>query len=342
MHFKAIKKFVDNTAFGIITPSGSEKKLYDMLNMQIVKLCQLLPKHMQNPALLFMMNYSNIKLGEPLDFFSHYYAPTWTIIPHIIESKHAQIRLSDAECELALCGQAMALFLHSIDDHLTDGQLQPSHLTLLLRSKAWECLKNTISEFSETEDIPAIEELINEYYEGICPDNETATAQEYWQRFKHEIATWYIMPLLTVKKCTGNIELFSDIKTMTGLFGSAWRILDDIQDIEDDMATGTKSAVYYSLNENTKKLWIELSSGSGQKNVHSHKAEEIQEEVCREIGQNDILTNLAMTACSLLAEAENTANKIGMNELALQFRTLAEPLKENTIFKDPAMISRNT
>jgi hypothetical protein len=329
MHLKAIKYFADNTAFGTITPSGNEENLYDILNIQIVKLCRQLPKHMQNPALLFMMNYSNIKLGDPLDFFSHYYAPTWTMIPHIIESKHAKIRLSDAECEQALCGQAMALFLHSIDDHLTDAQLQPSHLTLLLRSKAWECLKKTISEFSESGDITAVEELINEYYEGICPDREPDTAREYWERFKHEIATWYIMPLLTIKKCTGSVDLFSGIKNMTGLFGSAWRILDDIQDIEDDMMTGIKSAVYYSLNENTKKLWNALSSGRDQMNIHSHKADEMREEVCRECVQNNILENLADTAYSLLAEAENTANEISMKDLAQQYRTLAEPLKEN-------------
>jgi len=330
--FLKIRRFADTSAFGKIILSGKEEKLYAVLNMHITELCRSLPKHMQTSAFLFLLRYSDIPLGAPADFFSHYYAPTWTMIPHVIASKYSKRILSDAECEHALRGQAMALFLHSIDDHLTDGQLPPSHLTLLLRSSAWVCLKNTIAEFSESEDSAVTENLINEYYEGICPDREPETAREYWERFSHEIATWYIIPTLVTKKCTGTNDLCADIKKMTGLFGSAWRILDDIQDIEEDMITGTKSAVYYSLSEKTKKLWNEFSSGSNNKmNTSSHKAEDIREEICKELAQNNILENLAATTCSLLAEAENTAQNADMRELALQYRKLAEPLNENIL-----------
>ena len=49
----------------------------------------------------------------------------------------------------AKVAHAMALFPHPLDDHLNDGQLATSHLTLLLRSQAWALMTNALKRLAD-------------------------------------------------------------------------------------------------------------------------------------------------------------------------------------------------
>ena len=70
---KDIKHLVQNITFCEVSLSKKEENLYEYLNNQVSLLCKSLPAHMQNQAMLFMLNYSNIEIGEPLDFFKNFY-----------------------------------------------------------------------------------------------------------------------------------------------------------------------------------------------------------------------------------------------------------------------------
>jgi hypothetical protein len=45
--------------------------------------------------------------------------------------------LDEGDVTNAVTAQSMAMFLHSLDDHLVDGQVSVTPLTLFLRSQAW-------------------------------------------------------------------------------------------------------------------------------------------------------------------------------------------------------------
>ena len=78
---------IHSIEFGEVAISAKEKSIYELLNSRIPHLCKSLPPHMQNKAMLFMMDYSNTKIGGQLDFSKNFYKPVWTIIPAISESK---------------------------------------------------------------------------------------------------------------------------------------------------------------------------------------------------------------------------------------------------------------
>ena len=185
--------------FGTIKLTQEKTELYHILNKELLNLCKLLPESMQSSAIQFLMDYSRISPGEPLDFFSRYYPPVWSVLYHIHMLKNRIPVPIHESFLIALQGQAYAMFLHSLDDHMNDGDIPASHLALLLRSSAWMRFNECIQYF--TEKIPEskviAKNLINDYYSGIMIDDRQASLEQYCAHFRKQVATGLIMPLCT-------------------------------------------------------------------------------------------------------------------------------------------------
>ena len=124
--------------FGKSKLSKREKTFYQRFSKEILSLCRSLPESAQTDAMLFLMKYSGVNLGDELDFFANYYPPVWSILYWLSHNPASRARrLKKGDVTNAVTAQSMAMFLHSLDDHLTDRQVPVSPLTLLLRSRAW-------------------------------------------------------------------------------------------------------------------------------------------------------------------------------------------------------------
>ncbi len=306
-------------SFGEVVPGREEEALYKVLNEQILDLCRGLPQPMQSPGIMFMMEYSGLAPGETLDFYKNYYKPVWTIIYHISKKFEPARSLTEREMETALKGQAMSLFLHSIDDHLTDGQIGTSHLMLLLRTEAWMRMTEAIESFSENnKEFKSIaEQLINEYYKGVCSLHCPKNFNEFCAQFKKEISTIYIMPLLTAKKLGSTDELMSDIKKCIASFGLAWRLIDDINDLEQDIK-GEHSGLYYSLPSTGRELWDSIDTG---------KNGTAAEQITKIITENRIIERITSQITEELKKASLIAGKHKMDELSRQYSVMRAPLE---------------
>jgi len=77
--------------------------------------------------------------------------------------------ISDDYVDSLLGCQAMAMLLHSLDDHLVDGDVPLSHMTLLIRSQAWLRMNECINRFCAgvQDGIETARGLIDDYYVGI-------------------------------------------------------------------------------------------------------------------------------------------------------------------------------
>jgi hypothetical protein len=321
---KETQHIIKNITFGEVFLLQKEEHLYEILNNQISYLCKSIPEHMQNKAMFFMLNYSHINIGEQLDFYKNFYKPVWTIIHAMAESGAAIHELGKPEYGTAMCGQAMALFMHSLDDHLNDGEILPSHLLLLLRSQAWMQFNKAITEFADTNDATDLAHLlINEYYEGMYPDKEPASLDEYCDLFKKEISTWYIMPMLAAMKVFGNMEKVFEIKKAMGHFGVAWRLLDDIQDAEEDLTFGRHTAIYHSISADAKMLW----DAEKQKKAGENTDADVHEEIFRELAAGNIVRDLAVRIVRKLDAAGEAAEALGMRGLAMQYKALGMPIE---------------
>jgi hypothetical protein len=73
---------------------------------------------------------------EKLNLFRLYYVPAWSVIYWLIQSDTGGSGLTQVDIKNAKAAHFLAMFLHALDDHLTDHQVPATHLTLLLRSQA--------------------------------------------------------------------------------------------------------------------------------------------------------------------------------------------------------------
>ncbi len=232
---------------------------YSLINNAVMMLVRSLPSTAQTSAMMFFLRYAGIVPGQPLDFFKNYYSPVWSCIPHIIHKiNNVCAIVTDEFVNHAATAHAMIMLLHSLDDHIHDGQIKPDHLILLIRSQMWKLLWDAITMLCSI--IPNGMDIVNtcmdRYYASIVHNNSSCL-EDYLHNFKDQMATGLIVPLITTQ-LTGHTSLQKGVRASLEHFGIAWRILDDIHDIEDDLYTGRISAVTLSLPQKMKRRFAEL------------------------------------------------------------------------------------
>lgn len=309
--------------FGDVNLSGGEKEFCKELSNEIILLCKSLPESTQIDALLFFMRYARTSFGEELNFFKNYYVPAWSIIYWLIESSHDDKALEETDMKNAKTAHTMAMFLHSLDDHLDDNELPVTHLALLLRSQSWMIMNNALNSLADGVDggHEIVQGLIDDYYSSIYGSEEIESLDRYCDLFRKQMATWLIVPVLMTKKMTTDEEFTGAIQTAYGSFGIAWRLLDDMKDIEIDMMKGSPSAIYVCLSEDMKNWWDKNTGEKKEKNSGYAKV------ILNHILENSIIERIKERICSELESAASIADYYDMTGLADEFRSLLSPLK---------------
>jgi len=299
---------------------------YTKMNDAIINLVRSLPVSVQTSAMIFLMHNAGIQPGQNLDFFSNYYSPIWSIIPHIM-IRHTCTRIKQEFMYLAATAHAMVMLLHSLDNHINDGQVVPDHLTLLIRSQGWKLFWDTISTFCSLihTDKEIVNSCLDRYYACITTDKSIDNLEEYLRIFRDQMATALIVPLLTVQ-FVQDMSLDEDIRALLECFGLAWRIYDDIQDMKDDLNNGRNSAVTLSLPREVRCRWNEfLKIGTiipEGENISERKNDSINilEEMIQTSGVIPILTKRIIKELKAAAKHAEDIGLFGLSDEIVKLR----------------------
>ena len=305
--------------FGVVTLSEGEKEFLNGLNDEIILLCKSLPESTQTGALFFLMRYFRIPFGKKFSIFMKYYVPAWSVVYWIIQSGPKDIDLKAEDRERAITAHSMALLLHPLDDHLNDGQLQATHLVLLLRSQVWMIMNKALKRLADGIDggREIVKELLNQYYSGVSSSEQIRTLDEYSNLFRKQMASWLIVPNLLMKSIHNDSRFTEGIKSAYESFGIAWRLLDDINDIETDMKKGVHSSVYICLPESLRDYWdkdTEERNNGGDEVILNYVLE------------NDVIDQIKGRISSELESAASITKCYNMRDLSNQFLCLLNPL----------------
>jgi len=308
--------------FGDVRLSREGKKFCHEWNKESILLCKSLPASTQTDALLFFIKYAKTSL-EKLNLFRMYYVPAWSIIYWLIQSGPGGKGLKQKDIKNAKAAHFMAMFLHALDDHLTDHQLPVTHLTLLLRSHSWMTMNNALSSLADgiVGGQKIIQRFIDDYYYSIRSTDEIESLDRYCDRFRKQMATWLIVPFLMTQKMTADEEFSDAVQSAYGSFGLAWRMLDDIKDIEVDLINGVQSSIYVCLPKDIQNCRGRQSGGE-KKGIHSRYVQA----GLNYIFQNNVIEEIKERICSELKSAASIADNYHMTDLANEFRCLYSPL----------------
>ncbi|MFH1116424.1 MAG: hypothetical protein V1792_21125 [Pseudomonadota bacterium] len=310
--------------FGERELSNVEATFYRRFGNEILSLCRSLPASAQTDAILFLMSYSGTKLGENPDFFANYYPPIWSILYRLSHEPGLPTGLlTEADVTDAVATQSMAMFLHSLDDHLVDGQVSVTPLTLLLRSRAWTVMNNAAHNMAGRvgQGEETVRRFLDDYYSGFQDSEQPKTLDDYCDLFRRQMAIVMIAPVLLSMKMTGNSDFARDIEIAFGSFGIAWRLLDDIRDIREDMEKGAKSSVYLCLSETIRTHWNRSTVGDRTGTQDSANV------VLGHILEHGLVDSIRERICTELDSAASLVEVHNMRGLAGEFRCLAQPLK---------------
>ena len=121
------------------------------------------------------------------------------------------------------------------------------------------------------------------------------------------MATWLIVPALLTKTVSPETEFTQAVQNAYCSFGIAWRLLDDINDIEKDMTKGTHSAVYLCLPENIRSCW----GSNGEKQTASRPGN--SQVVLECVLENGVVATLRERICRELESAAFIAEAHGLD-----------------------------
>jgi hypothetical protein len=178
------------------------------------------------------------------DLFSLFYQPVWSFLHWF-----------DDVPECAVTAHAVALFLHLWDDHILDRQLAETEVTLAVRDTLMRAMEQSFIEFSSplTESL-SYREQSDRYSAALKNTTQLATLPEYMARFREQIAIWTLVPHWLVFNQSGQRAADAMVQVIEN-FCMAWRLVDDIEDIDQDIKQKSKTAVYLAATDKGKQLW---------------------------------------------------------------------------------------
>jgi len=313
--------------FGAVNLSREEEAFRGELNQEMLSFCNHLPKSMQTKAALFLIKYLHASLSDGLNFVNYFYAPAWSILFWLHQSCHNNRKLDPKYVKDAKTGQAMAMFLHAFDDHLTDSQLPITHLTLLMRTQSWMMMNRAFERLGRgvPKGATIVSGFIDDYYSSIAASDRMESLDNYCEFFKKQMATWLIVPVLMAKRIYANEESVRSVQAIYSSFGIAWRLLDDLQDIETDMRKGIRSSIYTCLPEKIRKRWDRVKEEKTDRDGGSAG------KVLNYVQASGIIDRIKQRICSELESAASRADSCDMAGFADELRCLLRPLrnKEN-------------
>lgn len=309
--------------FGKIHLSEMEEAFYQRFNREMVSLCRCMPESVQSDSIVFLTCYSGTRPGQKIDFFANYYPPTWSIIFWLSNGTFFDSKpSSEAYILNAVKAQSMAMFIHSLDDHLTDQQIAVSLLTLLLRTEAWAIMNRSFSFLCDSDSVAnkIVGNFINDYYSSGLNMKAPESLDSYCEQFRKQMAILLIAPVLLSLKISGISDLTKDVEVAFGSFGVAWRLLDDIRDIEEDIERGSETSVSLLLPEKMRTCWKHFSSG------RENTADEVKEDILEYLTDNNVIRDIKLRICDELNLAATIAKNHDLMGLSIQFNSLSLPI----------------
>jgi hypothetical protein len=290
----------------------------------MLSLCDYLPQSMQTKAALFLLKYLQASFSSGLNFVNYFYAPAWSILFWLLRSFPGNTKLDPKSMKDAKTGHTMAMFLHAFDDHLNDGQLPVTHLALLLRSQSWVIMNRSFERLAKgvTRGSAIVRNFIDDYYSSIGTSDKTESLDCYCALFRKQMATWSVIPVLLARRVSTDEEFSRFVQAAYSSFGIAWRLVDDLQDIEKDMMKGVHSSIYVCLNEGVRGYWDKDTEEKKDQNKGHVQA------ILSYILEKGVIDTIMDRAYSELESAACIADSCSMPGLASEFRSLLKPLRD--------------
>ncbi len=318
-----LRSFCSQIDFGAVNLSREEEAFRGELNREMLSLCEYLPQSMRTGVALFLVKYLHTSFIGGLNFFNYFYAPAWSILFWLHRSCLNNRKLDPKYVKDAKTGHTMAMFLHAFDDHLTDGQLPVTHLALLMRTQSWMIMNRAFERLAR--EVPKgaaiVSDFIDDYYSSIGRSDEMESLDNYCAFFRKQMATWLVVPVLMAKRIYTSEESVRSVQAVYSSFGIAWRLLDDLQDIETDMMKGIRSSLYTCLPDGLKKRWDRIKKQKAGENGGSAG------QVLNYVLASGAIDRIRKRICSELESAASRADSCDMSGFADELRCLLSPLK---------------
>lgn len=323
--YRSEKPIAINTAlrFGHVHPTDAVTAFGHEMNHEMMALLRSLPAATHAGAVVFFMQHFRTPFFPKFNYFRNYHPPSWSIIYWLGRMGADRGVLSSQDVHHSKTAHAMALFLHPLDDHLEDGQLPASHLHVLLRSQAWMRMNDALDRLAAgvAGGAEIVTGYINDYYASIgCPP-DVETVDGYCHHFRKQMATGMIVPALLAGKLPHGRNFTQALTAAFGAFGIAWRLMDDLQDMEVDIAAGSHSAIYFCLPAEFLQLWDDRSQIEDEGRF---------ERIRSAVHANGVWENIKERIDVELAFAASTMEAIQMTGLAEELRDLARPFADRS------------
>ena len=168
---------------------------------------------------------------------------------------------------------------------------------------------------------PAIvRNFIDDYYSSIGTSEATDSLDGYCSLFRKQMATWLIVPILLARRVHPEGEFSQSVQSAYTSFGIAWRLLDDLQDLDKDIAKGVHSSIYACLDEDWKILWDKaVRERTGRQRGFA-------QDVLNGVLQNKVIDRILERTCCELESAASIADACGMPGFGHELRSLMKPL----------------
>ncbi len=237
-------------AFGTPALPPALLALRHTLQAQLNTSLARLPPVLQEEAQGIIAGYS----GPSKDFFGLFYQPVWSFLHWVVATSAEPV--SPSIVDDACTAQALGLFLHLWDDHLCDGQLPTTQLTLQVRTDAWATYLAAASRLAQQVGASQAEVdwHVSTYLSAIHVAEPIDNLGDFCARFERQIAIWTLVPRLIGRTVSGT-QAGEELATVLRAFCNAWRLMDDLQDVEDDVLAGVESAAWQVLDGPGRSAW---------------------------------------------------------------------------------------
>ncbi|WAS90440.1 FAD-binding oxidoreductase [Nannocystis punicea] len=277
--------------FGRVELTPAERELQAQLGEALQSVAATLPAPLRAGAAAFLDVEARGR--GPGGVLRKFPPPLWASLLSLREGLPAELAAE------AGVGQSLALLLHLLDDHLCDGQLACAPALLQLRTRAWSRFETAVARLAagevEMEAFAATQ--IDRHFAAVDRARGPIALEAALASARAEMATWTIVPALCAWRMGGPAARDRIVGVLERLF-VAWRIVDDLDDLDDDARRGAVNLALSLANDDCMAT-DRLAS---------------------------ILDALAERAFTELAKAAAEADAGGWSRLAAQFLALARPL----------------
>jgi hypothetical protein len=238
--------------FGRPPPDPAIDALADRLNQEIMGLTAGLPADLRGEAKSVLGGYAGGRR-----FVDLFYRPVWSFL-HWVPAPADPALLAHA-----IRVQAISLFLHLWDDHLSDGQLAPDLLRLHLRSLAWQRFWQEADALRAAAGLPVdmVQNLVSGYLVAVHRPGQVKTLVDHAERMVAQVGIWRVVPLLYGHIVFGP-EGARALCRVVERFSVAWRLMDDVQDVAGDVGTTQQNALALALDAAGQAAWAACAAKS--------------------------------------------------------------------------------